>query len=55
MSEWEQPAEGSEVSQHARWEGMEGFSVLEHGVPPGGSGSGGGGGVVMVKNLRSQA
>lgn len=53
MGEWEQPVEGSEVSQHARWEGMEGFSVLEHGVPPGGSGLGGS--VVMVKNLRSQA
>lgn len=52
MSEWEQPAEGSEMREHARWEGMEGFSVLEHGVSPGGGGLGG---VVMVNNLRSQA
>ena len=31
---------------------MEGFSILEHGVPPGGTGLGG---VVMGKKPRSQA
>ena len=52
MSEGEQHAEGSEVREHARGEGMKRLRVVEHGAPPGGGGLRD---MVVVKNLRSQA